>query len=260
MVDYSFTYADLEYFLLILARITSFIYVIPFFSMNNTPMRLKIGLGIFLSMLMFQTVTPHETVVYGTILEYTGIVLKETITGFIIGFGVQMCYTIVSFAGRIMDMEIGLSMVSLMDPTTRDSTSISGIIYQYMVTMILLISGLYEYLMKALADTFRLIPINGAIFRAENLFMTVSRFMSEYIIIGFRICLPVFAVMLILNAVLGVLAKVSPQLNMFAVGIQIKVLVGLSVLLLTASMLPGAADFIYTQMKKIVVSFVEGMM
>ena len=66
--------------------------------------------------------------------------------------------------------------------------------------------------------------------------------------------------MIILNAVLGVLAKVSPQLNMFAVGIQIKVLVGLSVIFLTVNMLPGAADFIYTQMKKIIVAFVEGMM
>lgn len=84
--------------------------------------------------------------------------------------------------------------------------------------------------------------------------------MSEYIIIGFRICLPIFAVMIMLNAVLGILAKVSPQLNMFAVGIQIKVLVGLSVMFLTTRMLPGAADFIYREMRKVIVSFVEGMM
>lgn len=260
MIDYSFTYADLEYFLLIFTRITCFIYIVPFFSMNNTPRRVRVGLGIFLSMVMFRAVTPHETVVYQTLLGFTAIVLKEAATGFIIGFGVNGCYTIVSFAGRIMDMEVGLSMVSLMDPTTRESTSISGILYQYMVTMMLLLSGLYEYLIKALADTFRLIPVNGAVFRMENLLSTVIRFMGEYILIGFRICLPIFVVMIMLNAVLGILAKVSPQLNMFAVGIQIKVLVGLSVLYLTAGMVPLAADFIYDQMKRIVVSFVEGMM
>ena len=66
--------------------------------------------------------------------------------------------------------------------------------------------------------------------------------------------------MIMLNAILGILAKVSPQMNMFAVGIQIKVLVGISVLFLTTGMLPGAADFIFRQMKKMVVSFVEGMM
>ena len=66
--------------------------------------------------------------------------------------------------------------------------------------------------------------------------------------------------MVILNAVLGVLAKVSPQLNMFAVGIQMKVLVGLSILFLSTAMLPGAADMVYTQMKTMVASFVEAMM
>ncbi len=260
MIDYSFTYADLEYFLLIFVRITSFIYIVPFFSMNNTPRRTRVGLGLFLSLFLFRVVTPHEAVVYDTLLGYTIIVVKEAVTGFLIGFGVNLCNTIVLFAGRIMDMEIGLSMVSLMDPTTRESASISGILYQYMVTLLLILSGLYEYLVRALADTFRLIPVNGAVFRIENILTTMIRFMSEYIIIGFRICLPIFAVMIMLNAVLGILAKVSPQLNMFAVGIQIKVLVGLSVMFLTAGMLPGAADFIYREMRKVIVSFVEGMM
>ena len=63
-----------------------------------------------------------------------------------------------------------------------------------------------------------------------------------------------------LNAILGVLAKVSPQMNMFAVGIQLKIMVGLSVLLVTASMLPDAANFIFQQMKDIIKVIVGGMM
>ena len=85
-------------------------------------------------------------------------------------------------------------------------------------------------------------------------------FMADNIVIGFRICLPVFAVMILLNAVLGILAKVSPQLNMFAVGLQLKVLVGLAVMFFTVSLLPGASDFIFKEMKKMMVTFVEGMM
>ena len=86
------------------------------------------------------------------------------------------------------------------------------------------------------------------------------KFLGDYIVIGFRICLPVFCVILLLNAILGVLAKVSPQMNMFAVGIQLKILVGLSVLLLSASMLPDAANFIFMQMKEIITAIVGGMM
>ena len=96
--------------------------------------------------------------------------------------------------------------------------------------------------------------------RTDTLLAAMLEFMANYIIIGFRICLPIFAVMTILNAVLGILAKVSPQLNMFVVGIQMKVLVGLSILFLSTSMLPGAADFIYDQMKRMVVTFTEAIM
>ena len=84
-------------------------------------------------------------------------------------------------------------------------------------------------------------------------------FLSDYVIIGFRMILPVFCTILLLNAVLGILAKVAPQLNMFSVGIQFKVLTGLSVLFFTAGMLPGVADFVFREMKKMIISFVEGM-
>ena len=88
----------------------------------------------------------------------------------------------------------------------------------------------------------------------------MTEFMSDYILIGFRIVLPIFCVILLLNAILGVLAKVSPQMNMFAVGIQLKVLAGLTAMFLTTGMLPGAGDFVYQEMKKMVVSFIGGMM
>jgi flagellar biosynthetic protein FliR len=104
-----------------------------------------------------------------------------------------------------------------------------------------------------------LIPINGAVFDKEHLLNSMVTFMGNYLTIGFRICLPVFCAMILLNAILGIMAKVSPQMNMFAVGIQLKMLVGIGVLLIAVTMLPSAADFIFTQMKVIVVDFVEGM-
>ena len=65
---------------------------------------------------------------------------------------------------------------------------------------------------------------------------------------------------LMLNAILGILAKVSPQMNMFAIGMQIKIVVGLSVLFFTTSMLAGVADFVFQKMKDTMVSFLGGMM
>ena len=128
------------------------------------------------------------------------------------------------------------------------------------MTLILMVSGMHRYLIQALAETFVLIPVNHTAFNTDKILESMLIFLAEYITIGFRICLPVFAAMLLLNAVLGIMAKVSPQMNMFAVGLQLKVLVGLCILFITTGMLPGVADFIYTQMKKMMVLFVESMM
>lgn len=259
MIDITFSYADLECFLLILVRITCFIYIAPFFSMSNTPARVKLGFSVFLAYLMFLSMDRTE-VVYSTLLGYAVIVLKEALTGFLIGWGAQLCMAVTSFAGSIADMEIGLSMVSLLDPATKEQSTFTGVLYQYAFTLIMIISGMHRYLLQALIDTFTLIPINGAVIRSEALLDSVIMFLGDYIIIGFRIILPIFCAMLLLNCVLGVLAKVAPQMNMFAVGMQLKVLVGLVMLFLTVRMLPSAADFVFTEMKRMIVSFVEGMM
>lgn len=259
MVDLTFSYDELLTFLLIVVRVTCFIYLAPFFNMGNTPNRVKIGFGVCVSYLIYQMVLPIEPLEYNNILEYSMIVLKEAMVGLIIGFGANICMAVVNFTGSIIDMETGMAMATIFDPQTKQETSISGVLYQYAMSLMLIVSGMYQYLLRALIETYTLIPVNGAIFDKEHLLDSMIKFMGNYLAIGFRICLPVFGAMILLNAILGIMAKVSPQMNMFAVGIQLKMLVGIGILLLAITMLPSAADFIFTQMKVIVVDFVEGM-
>ena len=260
MLNLSFSLYDLEYFLLVLTRVSCFVFVAPFFSMSNTPRHVRLALSFFTAMLLYETLTPEQmTVEYNTVVGYAAVVVKEAVTGLLIGLSASLCSTIVSFAGSIVDMETGLSMAQVLDPATNQQTSITGGLYQYIMMLLLIATGMYRFLLGGLADTFVLIPINGTIFNMDSLLASMLSFMSSYIIIGFRIALPVFCTTLLLNAILGVLAKVSPQLNMFAVGIQIKILVGLSILFVSVSMLPGAADFIFAQMKELMEDFVIGM-
>ena len=260
MINYSFSIYDLEYFLLILARVSCFVFICPFFSMQNTPRRVRTALSIFISMMLYQAVTPAEAVVTGSVIEYAIVVIKESIAGLLIGFSVNICTTVFNFAGGIADMETGLRMVTLMDPATREQLSITGGIYNYTFSMILIASGMYRYLLGALADTYELIPVNHVNFNMQGLYETILVFLADYIMIGFRIILPIFATMMLLNAILGVMAKVSPQMNMFAVGIQLKVLTGLTILFLTVGMMPAACDMVFNEMKKMMVSFVSNMM
>lgn len=260
MLDLSFPVQELEYFLLVFARIATFVFAAPFFSTKGVPNTVKIGLSVFVAYLMYAFIQPHVYPEYNTVFGYSVIVLKEVAVGLFLGAGAQLCTSIVLFAGRVMDMEIGLSMASVLDPTTNQQSSITGVLLQYGVMMLLYVTGLHRYLIKALMETFTLIPIGGAVFHLEDLLQTIIDFLGEYIIIGFRICLPVFACITLMNIVLALLAKLAPQMNMFSVGIQLKLLAGLSVLLLTITMLPNICNFISTQMQQMMVSIVKGMM
>ena len=130
MINYSFSMYDLEFFLLIFTRVSCFVFTAPFFSMKNTPANVRIGISFFTSVLLYQVLTPAEAVVYSSVLEYVIIVMKEAVVGLLIGLAASICTSIVNFAGSIADMEVGLSMVTLMDPTSRENTSITGVMYQ----------------------------------------------------------------------------------------------------------------------------------
>ena len=258
MIDYSFSYGDLEIFLLIVVRIMSFIFVCPFFGGNQTPNIVKIGYGLLLSILLYGAV-PFYPPGYNTIAGFTVIVLKEVMVGLLIGLSVTLCQQIASFAGAIVDMQVGLSMVNMMDPSTSQQVTITGTIYSQYLTMALIITGMYQYILRALSDSFTLIPINGAVINSDKMLQVVLDFMRDYTVIGFRICLPVFIITFITNVVLGILAKVSPQMNMFSVGIQIKIVVGLVVMIFTVSMLSDAANFILINTKEMIQEFVQSM-
>lgn len=259
MLDISFSYSDLQAYLLIVVRVTCFIYLSPFFGTSNVPNLVKIGLGLIMSYVLYGVIDRPE-IVFETETEYAIIVAKEAICGLLIGLGAQFCTTVTSLAGFIVDMETGMSMAQVFDVNTRQQTSITGGIYQAALTLLLIVSGMYQYLVKALAESFTLVPLGYVHFSTDKLLDSFIRFMSEYMSIAFRIALPIFCCILILNAVLGILAKVAPQMNMFAVGIQLKVLSGLSILYITAFTLPKVADFIFTEMRTMVVRMVEGMM
>ncbi|MCR4962089.1 MAG: flagellar biosynthetic protein FliR [Lachnospiraceae bacterium] len=261
MLNFTFSLTELEFFLLILMRVATFMYVAPFFSTNNTPKRVKVAFSVLVAYMLYRLMPGgSESIEYSTVFGYAVLVLKEALTGLLIGYGANICTLILNLAGHISDMETGLSMVTIFDPTTRENVTITGAFYQYAVTLILMISGMYQFVLRALAETFKLIPINGAVFSSDKLVRSMAIFLCDYASIGFRICLPIFGVMLILNSLLGILAKVSPQMNMFAVGMQLKVLTGLTVLFITVSLLPNVSDLIYSEVKKMVTLFTESLL
>ncbi len=258
MVTYSLSLETLEYFLVILIRVASFFFTAPFFGMQNVPRKVKIGLSMVISLLLYQAL-PIEPLGYENVWGYAAIIVKEAVVGIVIGLMANICTNIISFAGRIIDMEIGLSMASAFDPVTRENTTITGTLYNYLILMMLIVSNMHHYIIRAFSDAYRLIPINYPDLHFDRIYQVFVQYLVDSIVIGFRIVLPFFCATLLLNVVLGILAKVAPQMNMFAVGIQMKVLVGLTIMFVTVSLLPAISDFIFTEMKVMVVAVIEAM-
>jgi flagellar biosynthetic protein FliR len=259
MVNYTFSLANFEYFLLILVRIASFIFAAPFFSLPNVPRRVKIAFSCFLAIMVTTLLHPENTTSYSSVIGYAAIVIKEATTGLLIGFVANICSNIIIFSGNVIDMDIGLSMATEFDPSMKTSVTLTGQMYYYFLNMMLIVTGMYQYVIRAVMDSFTSIPVGGAIIRPDNLLHSMISFMSNMFIISFRIILPVFACTMILNVVLGVIAKVAPQMNMFSVGIQMKMLLGFGILLLTTFLFPHAADMIFTEMRQMTTSVIRGM-
>ena len=177
----------------------------------------------------------------------------------LIGFSAYVCSTIIFFSGRMIDMDIGLSMASMFDVTTKQQATITGSIYNYFILMLLLVSDMHVFLISAVKDSFTLIPI-GELNINSTMYETMIGFLTSYFVIGFRIVLPIFIAILVLNCALGIMTKIAPQIHMFAIGIQIKVLGGLVILFLTISLLPTIANYIFTVMQEMIISVMKGML
>lgn len=260
MIDYSFSYNDLEFFLLVFIRMSSFIITAPFFSTNNVPQQVKAGTAFFISVLIYTSLSPHEVIEYGSIISFAIIVIKEATAGLIIGLGANICLSITQLAGKIADMEMGLSMVQMFDPLTREQTGFMGSIYEYGVILILLITNMHHYILRAFIESYTLIPVGGVKFDSESVVTSVIMFLGDYVSIAFRFCLPVVAAIMLLNALLGILAKTSPQMNMFAVGIQLKILAGFAVVIITIGLLPAVSEGLFREMDKMMQAMISALM
>lgn len=258
MFDIEIALNQWEVFLLILVRIASFVYTAPFFNIQGIPQRTKLGLAVFMSILVFMLV-PDKTLEYSGIVDYGILILKESIVGLLLGFAANVCVQTIQFAGHIIEVNIGLSMASMFDQTTQTQTGVVGQLYYYGIMLLMIISGLYQFMIKAIIDTYSIIPIGQATVNIL-LYDSFLEVIAEYFLIGFRIAMPVFVAVMIMNVILGILTRVAPQFNMFAIGIQIKLLAGLAIMFLTIGLLPTVSSFLMDMIENVIVNIAGGLL
>lgn len=246
---------NFEIFLLIIVRISTFVYTAPILSLKNIPQKVKIGLSLFISIVIANSV-PITSIEYDGIIKYATLVIKEAVAGALMGYFANISYYILAFVGQQIDQGIGFSMANVMDPITKIQVTITSNFYGYMVLLMMLITNLHHYFIYAIVDSFKLVHL-GNVNIDFNIYNLMLKFVINYFIIGFRITLPIFASILIVNIVMAVLAKVAPQMNLFAIGIQLKLIIGLIILTFMIAYIPAVTDFIFNDMMNMLKSSME---
>ena len=213
-------------FVLVLVRMSSIFVITPVFGRKNMPAYLKVGFA-FLSALIIVPLLGDVQVDYKDNLLYFAVMAaQEFIIGIIIGYVSTLVFSAIFIAGQIIDVQIGFGMVNILDPMQDTQVPLTGNFIYILTTMFFLIINGHHILFGALFKSYSIIPINGFAYN-DVLVNNILTIFIEVFAIGFKIALPVLAAALLCEVALGILAKTVPQMNVFVVGIPLKLGVGL---------------------------------
>lgn len=220
-------------FLLIFCRITSFFVVVPILSSRNVPMMFKVGLSVFISLIIFATIGMDKPIPIDGI--YLLLIIREMLIGVLLGFLAYIFFTVVQTAGSFMDMQIGFSMASVIDPLTGVSSPMLGNL-KYMIAVLLFLSfDGHHYLLRAIIDSYKWVPIDNQLFShiyngqiSDFLFQSLSKMFY----LSFQLAAPIIAALFLTDLGLGLLTRVAPQFNIFVIGAPLKMILGFFLLVI----------------------------
>ena len=231
----SFTDAQLNTWLISfiwpLTRILGLIMVAPIFGHRAVPRRVKIGLGLFITLIVAPTMPPMPDVGLGS-WHGLFILIQQLLIGIAIGFIMRIIFAAVEAAGELVGLQMGLGFASFFDPQSAGQTLVLARFLNILTALVFLSVNAHLLLIGVLVESFQSLPISTQPLSAAG-FYTVASFGSTVFIMGLQLALPLIAILLMTNLALGILTRSAPQLNIFAIGFPITLGVGLIMLNLT---------------------------
>ncbi len=216
-------------FALVFMRMSGAVMFNPVLGRTNIPNAYKGAFIFMLTLMMYMGVggvLEHQP---ATMLEYGVMLVKELFIGFVLGFSMELFFMIIRFASSIMDHTMGLSMAQVYDPTTSTQMTVSsGLFYAFLFLLFLAGDGHVRFLGLIFASA-RLIPFGQVEFGPQVSQMMLEIFKTN-IVTGLQFAFPIIAMEMVTEAAVGILMRMIPQINVFAVNFQLKIMVGLMML------------------------------
>ena len=214
-----------------LTRILGLLMVAPVFGHRAVPGRVKIGLGVFIALIIAPTLPPMPDVGLGS-WHGLFILVQQLLIGVAIGFTMRVVFAAVEAAGEIIGLQMGLGFASFFDPQSAGQTLVLARFFNMLAALVFLAINAHLLLIGILVESFQSLPISTQPLSAIG-FYNAASFGSTIFAVGLQLALPIIAILLMTNLALGILTRSAPQLNIFSIGFPITLGVGLIVLNIT---------------------------
>jgi flagellar biosynthetic protein FliR len=235
-------------FALVLARISPLFVLAPLFSSKTLPGRARTFVAVALAV----GITPIATHAAGgaaipsDVVGLAILMVKEVLVGMAFSFGLSALFAALAAAGSLLDTLVGFSFGALVDPLTGTQSSILSQLYAMVGVLVFIAIGGDGWVIQGLARTYEAVPLLEAP-QIGSLVQGAEVAFSGLFTAAIQICAPVLLALVITDAALGVVTKVVPQLNIFAVGFPAKVAVAM---LIIGASLPFAAHFLADEVQR----------
>ncbi|NEU29358.1 flagellar type III secretion system protein FliR [bacterium LRH843] len=220
-------------FLLIFVRVLAFFAVLPIYSHRTIPTSFKIGMALFLAWTMVFTL---EQPVIAIDAAYYLIVIKEILVGLLVGLLATILLYAIQVAGGFIDYNMGFMIANVVDPQTgAQSPLMGGYLYTFALLFLLLVNG-HHLLLDGIFYSYQFVPMEQVLLPLgdEKIVQYAAKTLSSMFIIAFQMAFPIVGSLFLVDIGLGMVSRAVPQMNVFVVGMPLKIIVGF--LLLTVFM------------------------
>ena len=193
----------------------------------SVPPRVKAGLVIALSFLLYPLLSPRLTSV--PLRHWPPLVFGELLIGAAMGIATNLIFDAVQMAGQVLSVQMGFSLVNIIDPQTQVDSTVIAMFHQTLAMLIFLRLDVHLWLLHAIGRSFLVLP-PGSAHLTQAFTFTTLRAGGEVFVLGLQMAAPVFSATLITDVILGLLGRASPQLPLMLVGNPLKTMIGLGVL------------------------------
>ncbi|WP_226665677.1 flagellar biosynthetic protein FliR [Metabacillus litoralis] len=218
-------------FLLVFMRVSAFFVTLPLFSYRNIPNIHKIGFSFMLAWIMFFSLEPPLIEIDS---QYFMLLIKEAMFGLLIGFSAYFILAAIQIAGSFIDFQMGFAIANVIDPQTGAQSPLIGQFLYTFAFLFMLSTNAHYLLLDGVFYSYQFVPIDQLALPLgeENVVEFIVKSFNSMFIIAFQMSIPVVGSLFLVDIALGIVARTVPQLNIFVVGLPLKIGVSFIILIL----------------------------